>query len=168
MGMNFKVFTFPEMYNENYLVLLVRDPHCLFAYWELSGEQQNLVAKEIGCSWGEVPLVLRLYDVTGLSAGAGSVHSYTDISVHALADNFYMKDLAANKGYYVELGVVMPGGMFVAILRSNTVTTPRDTLADGAVWETADLFEREAGEPVTEIETLSSAELQKSGEPGKG
>ncbi|MCL4442124.1 MAG: DUF4912 domain-containing protein [Firmicutes bacterium] len=161
MDVNFKVFTFPERYNENCLVLLVRDPHCLFAYWELSGEQRDLVAKEVGCSWGAVLLVLRLYDVTGLNAGAGSAHSHTDISVHALADNFYMKDLAANKGYYVEMGVVMPDGRFVVILRSNTVTTPRDTLADGAVWETADLPDREVGKPVAEIETLSSADCKK-------
>lgn len=123
---------------------------------------------QLSCSWGEVPLLLRLYDITGLYAGAGSAHSHTDIFVHAMADNCYIKDLKTNEGYYVELGLIMTEGRYEAIMRSNTVTTPRDKLADGAVWETAELLERETGNPADEIETLSSAELQRSDEPGKG
>lgn len=152
----------PERYNENYLVLLVRDPYCLFAYWELTAEQQELITKEFGCSWGGVPLLLRLYDVTGLNFDGRNAHSFKDISVHALADNFYLHDLEANKGYCVDLGVITPDGRFITIIRSNIVSTPRDTLADGSVWEMADLLDREVKKPVekaTEINTISSAEF---------
>jgi len=157
MGENSREFQVPERYDENYLVLLVRDPYCLFAYWELTGEQRGLVTGEFGCSWGEVPLLLRLYDVTGLNFDGRNAHSFKDISVHALADNFYLQELEANKGYCVDLGVIAPDGRFVTIVRSNTVATPRDTLADGSVWEMADLLDREVKKPVKEIETISSA-----------
>lgn len=159
VGREFKI---PESYNENYLVLLVRDPYCLFAYWEITVEQRELITSKFDCGWGEVPLLLRLYDVTGLNFDGRNSHGFIDISVHALADNFYLRDLAANKGYCVDLGVIAPDGRFITILRSNTVITPRDTLADGSVWEMADLLDREVKKPVekvTEINTISSAEF---------
>lgn len=155
-------FKIPESYHENYLVLLVRDPYCLFSYWELTVEQRDLITREFGCSWGEVPLMLRLYDVTGLNFDGRNSHSFRDISVHALADNFYLKDLAANRGYCVDLGVILPDGRFITILRSNIVTTPRDVLADGSAWEMADLLDREVRkteQPAAEINTISSGEF---------
>ncbi|MFZ5639751.1 MAG: DUF4912 domain-containing protein [Bacillota bacterium] len=157
MGEVSREFKIPERYNENYLVLLVRNPYCLFAYWELTEEQRNLITKEFGCEWGGVPLILRLYDVTGLNFDGRNAHSFRDLSVHALADNFYLYELEANKGYCVDLGVITPDGRFVTILRSNVVTTPRDTLADGSVWEMADFLDREVKKPVVEINTISSA-----------
>ncbi len=157
MGGDNREYQIPERYNENYLVLLVRDPHCLYAYWELTGEQRQLITREFGCDWGEVPLLLRLYDVSGLNFDGRNAHGFSDVSVHALAENFYLRELAANKGYCVDLGVITPDGRFIMLLRSNIVSTPRDTLADGSVWEMADLLDREVKKPVKEIETYSSA-----------
>ena len=154
-GVN-REFEIPEAYNENYLVLMVRDPYCLFAYWELTGEQRNLVAGEFGCGWGEVPLLLRLYDVTGINFDGRNAHKFRDLSVHALANNFYLQEIEANRSYCVDLGVITPDGRFVTLLRSNIIATPRDTLADGSVWEMADLLDREVRKPVEEIKTISS------------
>ncbi|MHB9094884.1 MAG: DUF4912 domain-containing protein, partial [Eubacteriales bacterium] len=135
-------YGFPTKYNDNYIVLLVRDPHCIFGYWELSDEQMNLVAKEFQCQWGKVPLILRVYDLTGLNFDGENSHSHFDIAIHALANNYYVKEVNANRSYCVDLGVITSEGRFVTLLRSNVVLTPRDSLADGSGIVMADLLDR--------------------------
>jgi len=152
-------YGFPARYNENHLALLVRDPHCLFAYWEFSEEQMNLVSREYGCPWGEVPLFLRVYDLTGLNFDGDNAHSYCDIKVHPLADNHYIKEVDGNHSYCVDIGVFTAEGRFVTLLRSNLVHTPRDSMADGSgvIW--ADLLDRLTGlkpKGVIETESFSS------------
>ncbi len=157
-------YGFPARYNENYLVLLVRDPHCIFSYWEFSDEQMGLVAKEFDCEWGEVPLIMRVYDLTGLNFAGDNAHSYFDIALHPLANNFYIKEVNSNHSYCADLGVVTPEGRFVTLLRSNVVQTPRDSLADGSGVLMADLLDRltgrtaEVGEQ-TATETFSSSSV---------
>lgn len=140
-------YGFPDRYNENSLVLLVRDSRCIFAYWELSDEQMDLVTGELGCSWGEVPLVLRIYDLTGLNFNREIAHSHFDLGVHPLANNYYAKEVNANHSYCADLGITIQEGRFITLLRSNIIQTPRDTMADGsgAVW--ADMLDRLAGQP---------------------
>ncbi len=168
-------YGFPTKYNDNYLVLLVRDPHCIFAYWEFSDEQMDLVAKEFSCPWGEVPLMIRVYDLTGLNFSGDNAHSYFDIPIHPLANNYYVKEVSANHSYCIDLGVVTPDGRFVTLLRSNVVQTPRDSLADGSGVLMADLFDRlmgkkpEAAQPETEIFSSESMYIHKNNdEAGKG
>lgn len=135
-------YGFPTRYDENYMALLVRDPHCIFAYWEISDEQMVLVAKEFGCPWGEVPLLLRIYDLTGINFNGENEHSYFDISVHPLANNHYFKEVGSNSAYCVDIGVMTPQGRFITLIRSNVVQTPRDSLADGSGIVMADLLDR--------------------------
>lgn len=135
-------YAFPDRYNENYLVLLVRDPHCIFGYWELSEDQMDLVARECCCSWGDVPLVLRVYDFTGLAVGGREGHGYFDIDVHPLANNYYVQEVNANHSYCVDLGIITAEGRFVTLLRSNVVQTSRDSMADGSGVVMADLLDR--------------------------
>lgn len=171
MPVNMPHYGFPARYNENYLALLVRDPHCLFAYWEFSEEQMNLVSREFGCPWGEVPLFLRVYDLTGLNFDGENAHSYFDVRIHPLADNYYVNEVSANHSYCVDIGLAAQDGRFVTLIRSNTVHTPRDTMADGpgAVW--ADLLDRLAGhkpKAVVETESFSSEGMYLTTTTGEG
>jgi len=136
-------YGFPARYDENYLALLVRDPHCIFAYWEFSDEQIELVAKEFECQWGQVPLLLRIYDLTGLNFKGDNEHSHFDISIHPLANNYYIKDVNSNNAYCVDVGVVPSYGQFITLIRSNVVQTPRDSLADGSGIVMADLLDHQ-------------------------
>ena len=133
---------FPAFYNENYLILLVRDTHCIFAYWELTRDQMQLVANGFEGEWGKVPLTLRLYDLTGLNFNGQNAHGYYDISVNPLADNYFVKEIKANHSYCIDLGVVVSEDRFITLLRSNLVKTPRDSRADGSetvTWNLLDL-----------------------------
>jgi hypothetical protein len=153
-------YGFPTKYNENYLVLLVRDPYCMFSYWEFSDEQMDIVAKQFARQWGKITLVLRVYNLTGLNFDGENAHSYFDVNVHSLANNFYIKEISPNNSYCVELGVITSDGRFVALLRSNIVQTPRDSFADGSGIVMADLLDRlqlpEKKDEVEEIQTFSS------------
>lgn len=135
-------YGFPARYDENYLVLLVRDPHCIFGYWEFSDEQMDLVAREFGCQWGEVPLLLRVYDLTGVNFNGENEHSHFDVSLHPLANNYYVNDINSNNSYCVDIGVITSQGRFVTLMRSNVVQTPRESLADGSGVVMADLLDR--------------------------
>jgi len=159
-------YGFPTRYNDNYLALLVRDPKCIFAYWEFSDEQKDLVAREFNCSWGEVPLIMRVYDLTGLNFNGQNAHSYFDIYFHSLADNYYVKEISPNHSYCVDVGVITPDGRFVTLLRSNVVATPRDSLADGSGVVMADLLDRlQLRDEQKQTETFSSEGVYVS--PGK-
>ncbi|PKM80617.1 MAG: hypothetical protein CVU89_12845 [Firmicutes bacterium HGW-Firmicutes-14] len=142
MKLNVPEYGFPTRYDENFLVLLVRDPHCIYAYWEFSDEQMELIAEELGVTWGQVPLTLRLYDLTGINDDKGSAHSCFDFTVHSLANHYYIKDLDENSSFRVDLGILTKDGLFVALLRSNIVRTPRESPADGSGVMWADLLER--------------------------
>lgn len=157
---------FTYFYDKNYLVLLVRDPYCLYAYWELSARQKEIIAQEFNCTWGEVPLVMRVYDVTGINFNGSNAHQHYDIPVHAMANNQYIKEVKANTSYCIDLGVVTLDGRFVTLLRSNIVSTPRDSLADGSGLVWADLLDRSE---LAKIETFSSHNLfQKGKKQAKG
>jgi len=160
MSVTVPEYGFPASYNENSVMLLVRDPNCIFAYWEISSEQMDLVAGEFGRPWGEIPLTLRVYDLTGLGHDRDKAHGSYDLTVHSLANNYYFTDVLANHSYCVDLGVISPDGRFVCLLRSDVIQTPRDSLADGSGLVMADLLDRLTGKKSTEVaadqETFSS------------
>lgn len=122
-------YQFPELYSESYLVLLVRDPHCIYAYWELSPEvRKNLKQQFRGNR--EQHIRLRLFDFTGLEENDDSPYTFCDIIVHPMADNYFIKNLEANRSYQAELGVALEEGSFLTLLKSKTVHTPRNSTAE--------------------------------------
>jgi hypothetical protein len=74
--------------------------------------------------------VLRVYDVTGIDFNGNNALSSFDCSLGTHADQWYINVPSANRTYCVDLGRLLPDGSFITILRSNLVTTPRDTLSD--------------------------------------
>ncbi len=151
MSITVPEYGFPASYNENSIMLLVRDPHCIFAYWEICNEQMDLVAGEFGRPWGEIPLTLRIYDLTGLGQDRDKAHGSYDLTVHSLANNYYIPDVMANHSYCVDLGVISPEGRFICLLRSDVIQTPRDSLADGSGLVMADLLDRLSGNKAADI-----------------
>lgn len=124
-------YQFPELYHENYLVLLVRDPQCIYAYWELGPEIRRILKQKTKRN-GEQHLNLRVFDSTGLEDETNSPHNFKDFAVHPMADNYFIKDLEANRSYRAELGTLDDGG-FSTLLRSNTVLTPRNSIAENSL-----------------------------------
>jgi hypothetical protein len=116
-----------DRYGENRIVLMIRDPYWCFAYWDLTSEKQAEVITEI--SGGQIKLILRVYDVTGLDFNGTNANRFMDIQIGEEANNWYINVWAADHAYCVDLGLLHPDGKFVMLARSNIVMTPRDAIS---------------------------------------
>ena len=116
-------FTFPQTHGEDLVVLMVRDPYWLFAYWEFSPDlNDNLIARLGEETLRNSRLVLRVYDVTGTDAD--NPVGYHDIDVAPGARDWYINVTHVESEYCIDIGLILPDGSFVVIARSNRVSLP--------------------------------------------
>jgi uncharacterized protein len=115
-------FEFPAGYDDNRIVLMVRDPHWLYAYWEVNARRRDEIRQQLGESvFSRSRLVLRVYDAASLK--------HHDLEVGG-ARNWYVRVPAPNRTYFAEIGFLTEDGRFIAACRSNSVTTPLDGMSD--------------------------------------
>ncbi|MCW3489306.1 DUF4912 domain-containing protein [Dethiobacter alkaliphilus] len=114
-------WTLPEAYGIDRLVLLPKNPHTLFVYWEITPGLNQKMQEQHGHSWGKGTLIIRLHDL--------DMRTNQDMEINHDADNWYISVDAADRTYYVELGRMLPDGRFISMLTSNTVRTPRDSIS---------------------------------------
>ncbi|NLM45196.1 MAG: DUF4912 domain-containing protein [Firmicutes bacterium] len=111
----------PAAYGVDRLVILARDPHTLFAYWEITPlHEQNLKSLYPG-RWEAGKTVLIVFSPEGGSKKNAEIPPGTD--------NWYFHGLDADRLYRAELGRILSDGTFVSLAVSNTVRTPRDSLS---------------------------------------
>lgn len=117
-------YAVPSRYGDNRVVLMVRDPKWVYAYWEVQPDRLRAAAEEEGADLhGSVP-VLRVHDVTD------DMHeTIRDIPVTEYADSWYLGAMEPAHRYYVEIGRVTRQGRFIPVARSNSVTTPPSTVS---------------------------------------
>lgn len=122
----------PHQYGVDRMILSVKDPSWLHAYWEISATRQDEFTKLHGSNfWHSSQPVIRVYDVTGLTNAYDELsHSFREILMDPFADNWFIEVGQADRKFFVELGRLFADGHYVRILRSNTVTTPRATISD--------------------------------------
>ncbi|OGW83816.1 MAG: hypothetical protein A3C47_01095 [Omnitrophica bacterium RIFCSPHIGHO2_02_FULL_51_18] len=122
-------FEFPSSYHENKLVLLVRDPWWVFAYWEVTPEREKEVLREIlQKSLQKDKTVLRVYEITGTSPS--HPNSSFDIELNFFTNNWYIDVGRPDTDWIAEIGIRTTHGHFFALVRSNAVKTPRFGLSD--------------------------------------
>ncbi|HOV78971.1 MAG TPA: DUF4912 domain-containing protein [Bacillota bacterium] len=121
----------PAHYGVDRMVLMARDPHWIYAYWEITATRQEEFANSYGReAWSFTHPVLRVYDVTGIDFNGQNANKYVDIHVNENADNWHIEVGEPDRSFCVDLGRLFPDGRFVTLLRSNIVTTPRASLSD--------------------------------------
>jgi hypothetical protein len=132
-----KDFDFPHSYGENKIVLLVRDPQWVHAYWEITPKKYDEARDFLGGVFGSSREVLRVHD-----ASMEPWKSF-DIDTSYGARNWYINVPESNRTYVVDIGFLAPDGRFFLMARSNAVTTPRSGMSDviDEEWMTVD-FER--------------------------
>ncbi|WP_054969515.1 DUF4912 domain-containing protein [Alicyclobacillus ferrooxydans] len=106
------------------LVLLVKEPTTLHAYWEVDDPKRELVTKHFQSQWTDLPFFLQLYDVTDIHFNGYNAHSTIRIPVPPDADNWYVHGVQPLRRYLMDFGTTTWNGDFFTILRSNTVGTP--------------------------------------------
>jgi len=103
----------PAKYNDETLVIMPRDPACIFAYWEISRRIHGY-------------LVLRVYEMNK----SGDKY-YFDTDVEGSINNWYVKVPHPGKKYRAEIGY-MSNGIFTLILSSNIIDIPSSSISDEA------------------------------------
>ncbi len=137
----------PPWYGKTRIVLLVRDPNWLFTYWEVVPADWQKVGQEAGAGSQRI---LRVYNTDG---------GFFDQELADDAQSWYLKTGKPGHSFFVEIGLLSAHGKFFSVARSNTVTTPPDTISPvvDEAWMTVDeLYRMAAGAPIG----TSSVELQ--------
>lgn len=118
----------PNEYGDTKIILLVRDPEWVYAYWEINDdtrEEMNLARN--GHSHR---MVIRLYKTTDRAWPDEGAHYFFDIDVSPYALNWYIKLPEAGQQWCGELGVFDEHNNYTPICRSNLIGTPRNSISD--------------------------------------
>ena len=119
-----------QKYDDNKIVLLVRDPYWCYAYWDLSEELINNKKREIKPEWGKYDIILRVYDVTDIIFDGNNAHKFQDIKISWDANNWYINVWEAGRAYITDIGFKTEDGHFILLARSNVVNTPNDKVSN--------------------------------------
>jgi uncharacterized protein len=112
------------------VVVMVRDPFWLHAYWELSQKSVERVRVALGPYWHTARPVLRLCEVYREGTAPSARKTIRDIPVHGGVNHWYLDVPQGPKTYQVEIGYLGGNGKFLALARSNIVTTPTSDARD--------------------------------------
>lgn len=107
----------PEGDQDHRLTLLIKNPTCLYAYWDID---QDL---DIGTP------VLRIYGPNPAGQREEEFSYLFETDITREAKNWFITVPKDNCSYYAELGPKLPDGSFSPLLRSNVVRTPRSSLS---------------------------------------
>lgn len=116
----------PTGYGDHRIVLMVRDPWWVYAYWEIDPTRERQIRSGVPPEEiGGMQSILRVYDVTGRRFPDESAHTFFDITLSGLANNWYIQVDAPGHEFIVDIGLLTTTGQFLLLARSNRVTTPR-------------------------------------------
>lgn len=122
----------PSGYQKNRIVLQVRDPWWIHAYWELATDTIERLKQELGNAFFTAKRVLRVYDVSHIIFDGTNAHRFFDIEVAPEANNWYIDAAGPGRSWCVDLGLLLSDSSFITVVRSNTIHTP----LDGPSWIT--------------------------------
>ncbi len=111
------------------MVLMVRGPHWLHAFWEIAPRSIQRAQSALGQEWHGARPVLRVLRMESALQAAPSEQVVREIPVHGGVKNWFI-DVREPIRCRVEIGYVTPAGRFHGLVRSNTVTTPTASQGD--------------------------------------
>ena len=112
------------------LVLMVRDPYWLHAYWEISAKTMERAKVALGHVWYTSVPVLRLFRLSADGTGAPKRQLVRDVPVHGGVNNWYLDVTNPPSTFIVELGYLTREKKFHPTISSNIVETPQQQVID--------------------------------------
>lgn len=116
-------YNWPPRYNESRLILMVRDPQCIFAYWDYNEKQYYAFVNRFykkNTTWQ-----IRIYNTALFGTTIGSSSAYNDIPVSVHAQSIYINVTLNNVLCCASLGIQTNKGQFHTFIQSNTIEIPR-------------------------------------------
>jgi hypothetical protein len=114
-------------YGEDRIVLIVRDPFVVHAYWEATLER---IKREKAWFGWESKICIRIFDITGVQFDGKNAIGYYDQEVIERTGNWYLDLGRPGHSFCADLGLLSPEGRFFSLVRSNYITIPRDGVSD--------------------------------------
>ena len=110
----------PEAYGTKQLLLTARDPHWLYARWDMTRQQQ----REYNRLAAEGHLIIRIF----INAIGGQ--PYSVVPVHPESTHWFIHVAQAGTKYLAELGYFQAAGKWVVISTSGATLTPPDAMSE--------------------------------------
>jgi hypothetical protein len=120
----------PTGYGKDRIVVMVRDPYWLHAYWELTHQSIQRAEAALGQDWHGSKPILRVVDVSAHDTTSTSEAIVKEIEIHGGCQNWYIEVIQPPRSYRVDIGYLSRRGQFFVLARSNIVTTPRANVSD--------------------------------------
>jgi hypothetical protein len=120
----------PAGYGKDRIVVMVRDPYWLHAYWELTRQAVQRAEAALGQEWHSAKPILRLLDVSSHETSSSTESMVRDIEIHGGCNNWYIDVNNPPRSYRIDIGYLSRSGRFYVLARSNVVSTPRAGVSD--------------------------------------
>jgi hypothetical protein len=134
----------PAGYGKDRIVVMVRDPYWLHAYWEITRQAIQRAEAALGQHWHGARPILRLLDVTTHDTTSTAEAIVRDIDIHGGCNNWYIDVNNPPRSYRIDIGYVARNGQFYVLARSNVVSTPRAGISDTIDENWADIDAKKA------------------------
>jgi len=117
----------PDGYGTTEAILLPRDPNWMFIYWEITENSIQEASRVHGPDLFEKSRqVIRVHQAASPDGGG----KYSDIPVMHNAKNWYVNVPESGSTCFCEVGLVLPDGAFVSLVKTNTVNLPAGRVSD--------------------------------------
>ncbi|MBX9791616.1 MAG: DUF4912 domain-containing protein [Pirellulales bacterium] len=120
----------PNGFKKDRLIVMVRDPYWLHAYWELSRHGIARAEAALGQDWHTARPVLRLLDVSSGGTTSTAERVIRHIDVHGGVNNWYVDVQDPPRSYRLDIGYLTSNDRFFMLARSNVVTPPQAAATD--------------------------------------
>lgn len=120
----------PAGYGKDRIVVMVRDPYWLHAYWELTRAAVQRAEAALGQEWHGAKPILRVLDVGSHDTTSHTESIVKDIDIHGGCQNWYLDVSDPPRSFRVDIGYLAKNGQFYVLARSNVVSTPRAGVSD--------------------------------------
>jgi hypothetical protein len=117
-------------FTKDRIVVVVRDPYWLHAYWELTHQSIQRAEAALGQDWHGARPILRINDVSSQDTTSTAEGVVRDVEIHGGCNNWYIDVPQPPKSYRVDVGYISKRGQFYVLARSNVVTTPKAGQSD--------------------------------------
>jgi len=118
------MFHIPTNYGDNKIVLMIRDPWTIYAYWEIRKEIEDNVKRSIDEKGFVIEKsILRVYDVTDGEEHLENRTSF-EFELKNWAESWYVHTGMPGRKWMVDIGILCTNGEFFCLARSNVVITP--------------------------------------------
>jgi len=112
------------------LVVMVRGPHWLHAFWEVTPRSITRAEAALGQEWHGAKPVLRLLQIESGTQASPSERVVREIEVHGGVKNWFIDVRTPPLTCRVDIGYRAPSGRFHSLARSNAVSLPGGSQGD--------------------------------------